>query len=212
MTVYAGLQLASAQLFPVEAPYFYLASQPDQTCHDVCSYGGVTDMTSYFFTGFYDNQVTSLCAVLIDGQWLPGSQRANSTTCSVLLDHSASSVSAGLACACISTTNTVGLANPTNYSNCADACYSSPYGQAASIPGANSAYACVSTANVGISNAFGNIALNSTTGINTCLTADLSGGAGASDPSYSCACVFPTPFRRKLQLHRKFGQPSVASV
>ena len=208
----AGLQLASAQLFPVEAPYFYQASQHDQSCRDVCSNGGVTDMTSYFFTGFYDNQVTSLCSVLVDGQWIPGSQRANSTTCSVLLDHSAGNVTAGMACACISTTNSVGLADPRNYSTCADACYNSPYGQGASIPGASNAYACVSSANVGTSNAFGNVVLNSTTGSNTCLTADLSGGAGASDPSYSCACVYPTPFRRKLQLHRKFGQATVASA
>lgn len=208
----AGVQLASAQLFPVSAPYFYMATQPSQTCQDVCTFGGVTDMTSYLFTGFYNNQPSSLCAVLIDGVWVTGSQPANSTTCSVLLNHSANTTTPGLACACISTSNSVGLANPSNYSNCADACYSSPYGQGASIPGAQSSYGCIATPNVGISNAFGNVAFNSTSNTNMCLTASLTGGAGTSDASYSCACVFPTAFRRKLQVHRKSAAGSVASV
>lgn len=169
-------------------------------------------MTSYFFTGFYNNEPSSLCAVLIDGVWVSGSQPANSTTCSVLLDHSATTTTPGLACACISTSNSVGLASPSNFSNCADACYSSPYGQGAPIPGAQSSYACVASSNVGISNAFGNIAYNSTSGTNMCLTASLTGGAGTSDSSFSCACVFPTVFRRKLQVHRKVVAGLVASV
>ena len=208
----AGTQLTSAQLFPVSAPYFYMATQPEQTCQDVCSFGGVTNMTSYFFTGFYDNQPSNLCAVSIDGVWVTGSQPAGATTCSVLLDHSADMLTPGLACACMSTSESVGLANPNTFSNCADACYNSPYGQGAAIPGARSSYACIATENVGISNAFGNIAQNSTTGTDMCLTASLTGGAGTSDSSYSCACVFPTAFRRKLQVHRKYASASVASV
>ena len=169
-------------------------------------------MTSYFFTGFYDSQPSSLCAVLVDGVWVTGSQAAGSTTCSILLDHSAGTLTPGMACACISTSNTVGLASPAAFSNCADACYNSPYGQGASIPGSESSYACIATANVGISNAFGNIGFNSTSGTNMCLTASLTGGAGTSDSAYSCACVFPTAFRRKLQVHRKFAPGLVTSA
>ncbi|KAL0018183.1 hypothetical protein WJX77_007266 [Trebouxia sp. C0004] len=66
-----GTHTASAQLYPVTAPYFYSATQSAQTCQEVCTYGGVTNMTNYFFTGFYNPQPTSLCGLDIDGrQWL----------------------------------------------------------------------------------------------------------------------------------------------
>ena len=190
-----------AQLFAAGAPYFYLATESAQTCQDVCTYGGVTNMTTYFFTGFYDAQPTSLCALSINGSWVPGSQRANSTECSVVVEDS-SSTSDAMACACISTSETVGLADP-NGSSCSDACYNSPFGQGASIPGGADEHACISSGNVGISNSFGNVILDSSNNSNSCLTASLTGGQATQSSAFSCACVFPTSFRRKLRLHRK---------
>ena len=201
----AGLRIGSAQLFPVSAPYFYMATQSAQTCQEVCTYGGVTDMTNYFFTGFYDNQLTSLCALSINGNWVPGSQSPNSTECSVVMETSGAN-SDGMACACISTSNTVGLADP-NGSSCSDACYKSPYGQGAPIPGSGSStskeYACISSSNLGISNSFGNVVVDAGSGNSSCLTASPSGGQALQSSNFSCACVFPTSFRRKLRLHRK---------
>lgn len=201
----AGLRSVSAQLYPVGVPYFYRATAGAQTCQDVCTYGGVTNMTNYFFTGFYNAQPTSLCALLIDGSWVPGSQRGNSSKCSVVVENS-SSTSDGMACACISTSNTVGLADPNGHS-CSDACYNSPFGQGASLPGSGSGhaneYACISTQNVGLSNTFGNVILDSSSGNSSCLTASLTGGHATQASAFSCACVFPTSFRRKLRLHRK---------
>lgn len=195
----------TAQLFPVGVPYFYRVSQNAETCQDVCTYGGVTNMTNYFFTGFYSGQQTSLCALLIDGTWVPGSQPANATDCFVAAENS-SATSDGMACACISTSNTVGLADP-NGGSCSDACYTSPYGQGASIPGSGSSgakeYACVSADNVGISNTFGNVIGDSNNGDSSCSTASLKGGQATQSSAFSCACVFPTSFRRKLRLHRK---------
>lgn len=197
--------MATAQLFPVGAPYFYRATQSAQKCQDVCKYGGVTNMTNYFFTGFYSSQPTSLCALFIDGKWVPGSQPANSTECSVAVENN-SATSDGMACACISTSNTVGLADP-NGGSCSDACYNSPYGQGASIPGSGSSaakeHACISTNNVGFSNSFGNVIADSSSGDSSCLTASLRGGQATRSSGFSCACVFPTSFRRKLRLHRK---------
>lgn len=210
----AGLQAVSAQLYPVEAPYFYAATQDAQTCQEVCTYGGVTDMTSYFFTGFYSSEPTNLCALSIDGAWLPGSQPAGQTDCSVVVENSGAT-SNGMACACISTNNSPGLASPIGYSTCSDACYDSPYGQGASIPGSGSdstgAYACISSSNVGISNSFGNVVIDPSSNNATCLTASLTGGAATQSSSYSCACVFPTAFRRRLKVHRK-GLTGLASV
>lgn len=204
-TISAGLRIGSAQLFPVTAPYFYMATQSAQTCQQVCTYGGVTNMTNYFFTGFYNNQPTSLCALSINGNWVPGSQSPNSTECSVVVETSGAT-SNGMACACISTSNTVGLADP-NGSSCSDACYNSPYGQGASIPGSGSGttneYACISSSNVGVTNSFGNVVVDSSSGNSSCLTAGSSGGQAAQSSTFSCACVFPTSFRRKLRLHRK---------
>ena len=205
--VSAGFRSATAQLFPVGVPYFYKATQSAQRCQDVCTYGGVTNMTNYFFTGFYSGQQTSLCALFIDGNWVPGSQPANSTECSVAVENS-SATSDGMACACISTSNTVGLADP-NGGSCSDACYTSPFGQGASIPGSGSdptaakEHACVSTENVGFTNSFGNVITDSDTGDSSCLTASLRGGQATRSNAFSCACVFPTSFRRKLRLHRK---------
>lgn len=210
----AGLRSASAQLFPVGVPYFYRATQGAQTCQDVCTYGGVTNMTNYFFTGFYNAQPTSLCALSIDGSWVPGSQRGNSTECSVVVENS-SSTSDGMACACMSTSNTVGLADP-NGRSCSDACYNSPFGQGASLPGSGSGhaneYACISMRNVGISNSFGNVILDSSSGNSSCLTASLKGGPATQSSAFSCACVFPTSFRRKLRLHRKDLATVIASA
>ena len=201
----AGLQLGSAQLLPVTAPYFYLATQGAQSCQQVCTFGGVTNMTNYFFTGFYDNQPTSLCALSINGTWVPGSQPPNSTECSVVVQNSGA-MSNGMACACISTSNTVGLADP-NGSSCSDACYNSPFGQGASIPGSGSdtknEYACIASSNVGITNSFGNVVQDPSSGNSSCLTASSRGSQAAQSSAFSCACVFPTSFRRKLRLHRK---------
>lgn len=194
----------TGQLYPVGVPYFYRVTQSVETCQDVCTHGGVTNMTNYFFTGFYSGQQNSLCALLIDGSWIPGSQPANSTDCFVSVENS-SAPSDGMACACISTSNTVGLADP-NGGSCSDACYTSPYGQGASIPGSGSSaakeHACVSTDNVGFSNSFGHVIDDSNNG-GSCLTASLKGGQATQSSAFSCACVFPTSFRRKLRLHRK---------
>ena len=210
----AGLRSVTAQLFPVGVPYFYMATESAQTCQDVCTYGGVTNMTNYFFTGFFNGQPTSLCALSIDGSWIPGSQLGNSTNCSVVVKDS-SSTSDGMACACMSTSNTVGLADP-NGRSCSDACYNSPFGQGASLPGSGSGhaneYACISTQNVGISNSFGNVILDSSSGNSSCLTASSTGGQATQSSAFSCACVFPTSFRRKLRLHRKDLAPLTASA
>lgn len=201
-----GSHTASAQLFPVTAPYLYSATQNAQTCQEVCTYGGVTNMTNYFFSGFYNSLPTSLCALEIDGSWVPGSQLAGQTDCSVVVENSGAT-SNGMACACINTNNSPGLASPIGYSTCSDACYDSPYGQGASIPGSGSdttdAYGCIASNSVGISNAFGNVVMDPVSKNATCLTASLAGGAAMQSSSYSCACVFPTSFRRKLKLHRK---------
>lgn len=171
-------------------------------------------MTNYFFTGFYSGQPTSLCALSIDGTWVPGSQAANSTECSVVVENS-SATSDGMACACISTSNTVGLADP-NGGSCSDACYNSPFGQGASIPGSGSEtaneYACISSRNVGISNSFGNVIVDPSSSSSSCLTASLSGGQPTRSSAFSCACVFPTSFRRKLRLHRKDLAASVSTA
>ena len=202
----AGISTVSAQLFPVSAPYFYAATQSAQTCQDVCTFGGVNGMTNYYFSGFYDSQPTSLCALSINGTWISGSQRAGSTECSVVVLTSGAS-SAGMACACINTNNSPGLASPVGYSTCSDACYDSSYGTGSSIPGSGidtrDTYACVSTDNVGVTNAFGNVVTDPASGNTTCLTASLTGGAATQSSSYSCACVYPTPARRRLTLHRK---------
>ncbi|DBB15067.1 TPA: hypothetical protein ACH3X3_004079 [Trebouxia sp. C0006] len=201
-----GIYTASAQLFPVTAPYFYSATQNAQTCQEVCTYGGVTNMTNYYFTGFYSSQATSLCALDINGSWVPGSQPAGQTDCSVVIENSGAT-SDGMACACINTNNSPGLASPIGYSTCSDACYDSPYGQGASIPASGSdttdAYGCIASNNVGISNAFGNVVIDPVSNNATCLTASLTGGTATQSSSYSCTCVFPTSFRRKLKLHRK---------
>ena len=210
----AGFWSVTAQLFPVGVPYFYMATKSAQKCQDVCSYGGVTNMTNYSFTGFYNGQATSLCALSIDGSWVPGSQQGNSTECSVVVQNS-TATSDGMACACMSTSNTVGLADP-NGSSCSDACYNSPFGQGASLPGSGSGhaneYACISTPNVGISNSFGNVVLDSRSGNSYCLTASLTGGQATQSSAFSCACVFPTSFRRKLSRHRNDLAPLIASA
>ena len=205
-TTAAGIRPSAAQLFPVGAPYFYAATQNAQTCQDVCSFGGVTGMTSYFFDGFYSSQPSSLCALSIGGVWIAGSQPAGSTQCSVVVLNSGAT-SNGMACACINTNNSPGLASPVGYATCSDACYDSSYGQGASIPGSGSdtkdSSACIASANVGVSNAFGNVVQDPSTGVSSCLTANLTGGPATQSSSFSCACVFPTPARRRLTLHRK---------
>lgn len=201
----AGIRTGSAQLNPTSAPFFFSATQEAQTCQEVCTLN-VTNMTNYYFNGFYDSQPTSLCALSIDGSWVPGSQPSGQTDCSVVVENS-SATSNGLACACVNSNNSPGLASPIGYATCSDACYESPYGQASSLPGSGSdtsdAYACISSSNVGISNAFGTVVQDSMSGNSTCLTASLTGGSATQSSSYSCACVFPASFRRSLKLHRK---------
>ena len=214
ITLLAGIRAGSAQLYSVSAPYFYMASENAQTCQAVCTNGGVTNMTNFFFSGFYDSKPTSLCALSIDGRWIPGSQAADQTDCSIGVQDS-SATSDGMACACINTNNSPGLAAPAGYNTCSDACYNSPYGQGASLPASGSdntnSYACVASNNVGISNAFGNVVLDQASGNATCVTASRNGGSAEQSYLFSCACVFPTTFRRKLQLHRKdLGQVAAA--
>ncbi len=206
VSIAAGTRAVSAQLYPVTVPYFYLATQSAQTCEAVCTYGGVTNMTNYFFDGFYSSQPTSLCALSIDGSWVPGSQPSGQTDCSVVVENSGAT-SSGMACACINTNSSPGLASPIGYGTCSDACYDSPYGQGASIPGSGSdttdSYACIASTNVGISNAFGNVVVDPVSKNATCLTASLTGGSATQSSGFSCACVFPNSFRRRLKLHRK---------
>ena len=141
-------------------------------------------------------------------QWLLQltAQPAGSTQCSAVVLNSGAT-SNGMACACINTNNSPGLASPVGYATCSDACYESSYGRGASIPGSGSdtkdPSACIASDNVGVSNAFGNVVQDPSTGVSSCLTASLTGGPATQSSSYSCACVFPTPSRRRLTLHRK---------